>query len=53
MLRMFSKFAMLNIFKTRLSLKMSNVDISDDRIIMSIPHYYSVCRLKILIRFVL
>ena len=47
MLRMYSKTAMLNILKTCLSLKMSNVYISNDRILMSIPHYYSICRLKI------
>ena len=53
MYRMYSKIAMLNILKISLSLKMSNVYISNDRIMMSIPHYYSVCGLKILQSFVL
>ena len=53
MYRMYSKIAMLNIFKISLSLKMSNVYISNDRIMMSIPNYYSVCGLKILLSFVL
>ena len=42
MLRMCSKIAMLNILKTSLSLKMYNVYISNDRIIMSLPHFYSI-----------
>ena len=53
MYRMYSKIAMLNILKINLSLKMSNVDISNDRITMSIPNYYSVCGLKILLSFVI
>ena len=36
MYRMYSKIAMLNILKISLSLKMSNVYISNDRIMMSI-----------------
>ena len=51
--RMYSKIAMLNILKLSLSLMMSNVYISNDRIMMSIPHYYSVCGLKIVLSFVL
>ena len=53
MYRMYSKIAVLNILKISLSLKMSNVYISNDRIMMSIPHNYSVCGLKILPSFVL
>ena len=53
MYRMYSEIAMLNILKISLSLKMSNVYISNDMILMSIPHYYSVCGLKILLSFVL
>ena len=53
MYRMYSKIAMLNILKISLSLKMFNVYIPSDRIMMSIPHYYSVCGLKILLSFVL
>ena len=36
MYRMYSKIAMLNILKISLSLKMSNVYISNDRIMMSL-----------------
>ena len=53
MYRMYSKIAMLNILKISLSLKMSNVYISNDMIMMSIQYYYSVCGLKILLSFVL
>ena len=42
MLRMYSKIAMLNILKTSLSLKMSNFYIANDRIIMFLPHCYSI-----------
>ena len=53
MYRTYSKIAMLNILKISLSLMMSNVYISNARIMMSIPHYYSVCGLKIELSFVL
>ena len=70
MFKMYSEIDMLNILKTSLSLKMSYVYMSNDRIIFGImnsygnekmshlghrtlPHYYSICRLKILIIFVL
>ena len=53
MVRMYNKIAMLNNVKTCLSLKMSNVCISNDKIKISIPHYYSICGLMILLCFVL
>ena len=51
--KMHSKIAMLNIFKTSLSLKVCHVYISNDMIIMYIPIFLSFCRLNILISFVL
>ena len=51
MLRKYSKIAEFNILKTSLSLKMSNAYTSNDRIIISMSHFYSIYRLKILIIF--
>ena len=53
MFRMYNKIAALNTLKISFSHKMSNVYISNDRIIMSISYYYSICGLKILLSVVL
>ena len=44
----YSKIAEFNSLKTSLSLKMPDAYTSNDRIILSMPHYYSIYRQKIL-----
>ena len=49
MLRKHSKIAVFNILKTSLSLKLSNGHISNNMILMSIQHLYSIYGLYILL----